>query len=93
MWLAPPLPGDDCSHFADQRSHRPSQPDPFPTPSLPIWDFQFNDSSTNPQLVSFKRSPPALLPPLLLKLFLICSAQSTESTPSEQVRKNVAQKE
>ena len=56
MWSALPLPGDDCSHFADQRSHRPSQPDPFPTPSLPIWDFQFNDSSTNPQLVSFSCS-------------------------------------
>ena len=91
MWLAPPLPGDDCSHFADQRSHRPSQPDPFPTPSLPIWDFQFNDSSANPQLLIFLS--PALLPPLLLKLFLICSAHSTEGPPSEQVRKNVAQKE
>ena len=92
MWLAPPLPGDDCSHFADQRSHRPSQSDPFSTPSLPIRDFKFNDFSTN-QCVSFKRSSPALLPPLLLRLFLIFSAQSTESTPSEQVRKNVAQKE
>ena len=71
--------------------------DPTAPPNLtlsqrPLFRFGIFNSTIPPPTPNLFLSPD-LLPPLLLKLFLICSAQSTESTPSEQVRKNVAQKE
>ena len=71
--------------------------DPTAPPNLtlsqrPLFRFRIFNSTIPPPTPNLFLSPDLLLP-LLLKLFLICSAQSTESTPSEQVRKNVAQKE